>query len=97
MLLASSRLDGRWPSWSFSSSSYSESEESELDPLLFLSLGFRSIEVASSSAGGEEWCERASGAAGFAPGDSGMAVVMRGRDGPFNSFDAGNRDCIGVC
>jgi hypothetical protein len=76
MLLASSRLEGRWPSWSFSSSSYSEFEESELDPLLFLCLGFRSNEMTSSNAGEEEWCSRASEAAGLAPGDSGMAAVM---------------------
>lgn len=53
MLSVSSRLDGRWPSWSFSSSSKSESDELELDPALLLVRGFRSGSIASSSATGE--------------------------------------------
>ena len=50
MLSVSSRCDGRWPSWSFSSSSKSESDEVEPDPALLLVRGFRSGEIASSSA-----------------------------------------------
>lgn len=79
MLSVSSRLDGRWPSWSFSSSSKPESDELELDPALLLVRGFRSGEIASSSATDEARGSCVSGAAELASAMSGMLTPIHGR------------------
>lgn len=70
----SSRLDGRWPSWSPSSSYKLDADELELDSALLLVLDFRSGSIASSSAR-EDRDSRESRAVELASGTSDMLAA----------------------